>query len=173
MVHAAVITDISFFITVDTLFTSWWYFHIYFTVTAAHIKSSSRSWILFLPSLFSHLRLPSQETPSILSQSPKSYFTTGGLPPISSWRQDPWGPRPEIFFQLNSYGNSLCITSPTRRWGLSLMNTLGLSSSVYFAHITRDERIMLKLVVEKSLWVVWSGVIWLRIGTSGGLLWSL
>jgi hypothetical protein len=27
-----------------------------------------------------------------------SYFTTGGLPPVSlSWRQAPWGPRPEIF----------------------------------------------------------------------------
>jgi hypothetical protein len=32
------------------------------------------------------------------SQS-QSYFTTGGLPPISSsWRQAPWGPRPEFFF---------------------------------------------------------------------------
>jgi hypothetical protein len=33
-----------------------------------------------------------------LSQS-QSYFTTGGLPPIiSSWRQAPWDPRPEIYF---------------------------------------------------------------------------
>jgi hypothetical protein len=42
------------------------------------------------------------------SQSQRhSYFTTGGLPPISSsWRQAPWGPRPEIFFQLNSCGHS-------------------------------------------------------------------
>jgi hypothetical protein len=32
------------------------------------------------------------------SQS-QSYFTTGGLPPISSsWPQAPWGSRPEIFF---------------------------------------------------------------------------
>jgi hypothetical protein len=29
----------------------------------------------------------------------QSYFTTGGLPPISSfWRQAPWDPWPEIFF---------------------------------------------------------------------------
>jgi hypothetical protein len=29
----------------------------------------------------------------------QSYFTTGGLPPISSsWRQAPWDPRPDLFF---------------------------------------------------------------------------
>jgi hypothetical protein len=47
----------------------------------------------------------------------QSYFTTGGLPPISSsWRQAPWGPRPEIFFQQISYDNSPYVTpSLTRR----------------------------------------------------------
>jgi hypothetical protein len=35
------------------------------------------------------------------SQS-QSYFTTGGLPPISSsWRQAPWDSRPASIFQLN------------------------------------------------------------------------
>jgi hypothetical protein len=40
-------------------------------------------------------------------------------------------------FQLRSYGNSLYVKSSlTRRWGLSPMNTLGLSSSdTYIAHI--------------------------------------
>jgi hypothetical protein len=34
-----------------------------------------------------------------LSRDLKSYFPTGGLPPIRlSWRQNPWGSRPEIFF---------------------------------------------------------------------------
>jgi hypothetical protein len=39
--------------------------------------------------------LPSQD----FSSQSQSYFTTGGLPPISSsWRQAPWDSRPEIFF---------------------------------------------------------------------------
>jgi hypothetical protein len=33
-----------------------------------------------------------------LSTHSQSYFTTGGLPPISSWRQAPWDPRPVISF---------------------------------------------------------------------------
>jgi hypothetical protein len=51
------------------------------------------------------------------SQS-QSYFTTGGLPPnSSSWRQAPWDPRPDLFFQLNSCGNCPYVTSSlTRRW---------------------------------------------------------
>jgi hypothetical protein len=33
------------------------------------------------------------------SSQSQSYFTTGGLPPISStWRQAPWDPRPDFFF---------------------------------------------------------------------------
>jgi hypothetical protein len=51
------------------------------------------------------------------SQS-QSYFTTGGLPPISSsWRQAPWDPRADFFFRLNSCGNSPYVASSlTRRW---------------------------------------------------------
>jgi hypothetical protein len=47
----------------------------------------------------------------------QSYFTTGGLPPISSsWRQVPWDSRPEIIFQLNLRGNTPYVTfSLTRR----------------------------------------------------------
>jgi hypothetical protein len=48
------------------------------------------------------------------SQS-QSYFTTDGLVPInSSWRQAPWDPRPETFFQLSSCGNSPYVTSSWR-----------------------------------------------------------
>jgi hypothetical protein len=49
----------------------------------------------------------------------RSYFTTGGLQPISSsWPQAPWDPRAEIFFfNWTLGGNSPYITSSlTRRW---------------------------------------------------------
>jgi hypothetical protein len=63
-----------------------------------------------------------------------SYFTTVGLPPISSsWRQVPWDSRPEIFFflQLNSCGQSLCDILSDERICLSLMNMLGLIKCMY------------------------------------------
>jgi hypothetical protein len=43
-----------------------------------------------------------------LHSVPRSYFTTGSLPPISlSWRQAPWRSWPEILvFQLSPCGNS-------------------------------------------------------------------
>jgi hypothetical protein len=64
-----------------------------------------------------------------------SYFTTGNLPPISSsWRQAPWDSRPEILFQLNPSGQSLC-DIPSDEMRLSLMNMLGFPSSVRVAHI--------------------------------------
>jgi hypothetical protein len=121
------------------------------TVTTAHIKSylvfSSRCLVAVsnggrspssgfpncprpqLPaSHFSQLQL---STDSIVTQSQnRSYFTTGGLPPISSsWHQAPWESRPENFFQLNPWGNSAYATSSlTRRWVLPLMYMLGLSN---------------------------------------------
>jgi hypothetical protein len=44
-------------------------------------------------------------------------------------------PKTRIIFQLNHCGNSPYITSSHEKMGLSLMNMLGLSSSVHFAHI--------------------------------------
>jgi hypothetical protein len=42
----------------------------------------------------------------------QSYFTTSGLPPISSsWRQAPSGSWTEFFFQLNPWGYSPYVTS--------------------------------------------------------------
>jgi hypothetical protein len=57
--------------------------------------------------------------PLALGSLSKSYFATGGLPPISSpWRQAPWDSRPWIlFFQLNPCGHSPYVTlSLTRGW---------------------------------------------------------
>jgi hypothetical protein len=34
-------------------------------------------------------------------------------------------------------------------------------------------RIILRCMLEKWDGVMWTGLIWLRIGTSGGLLWTL
>jgi hypothetical protein len=52
------------------------------------------------------------------SEQTKYYFSTSGLPSISSSRrQTPWDSRPETFFQLNPYSNSSYVTSfLTRRW---------------------------------------------------------
>jgi hypothetical protein len=72
----------------------------------SHVKSSCHSLIPFLPFLLNHLLLPSPERDpvldycSILRQSQsQSYFTTGGLRPISSsWHQAPGDSRPAQSF---------------------------------------------------------------------------
>jgi hypothetical protein len=75
-------------------------------------------WPYVLPlSKFTCFEMGSLSLTLTQSQS-QSYFTTGGLPPISSsWRQVPWDLRPDILFQRNSCGNTPYITSSlTRRW---------------------------------------------------------
>jgi hypothetical protein len=53
------------------------------------------------------------------SQS-QSYFTTGGLPPVSSsWRQAPWDLRPLIFSTEHLWSWSLCNVLSDERMGLS------------------------------------------------------
>jgi hypothetical protein len=62
----------------------------------------------------------------------RSYFTTGGLPLISSsWRQAPWNSRPVFsFFQLNACGYSPYVTSSlTRGWVCRLQLLLVLTSA--------------------------------------------
>jgi hypothetical protein len=56
------------------------------TVTAAHMKSSLHSLIPFLPSLLNHLRMPSQETPSILLPAGlgSSFYSVGADPTEST-----------------------------------------------------------------------------------------
>jgi hypothetical protein len=72
----------------------------------------------------------SATTDSVQSQS-QSYFTTGGLPPISSsWRQAPSDSRPHFFPQLNTCGQSPYITSSlTREWVCRLQLLLALARS--------------------------------------------
>jgi hypothetical protein len=48
------------------------------TVTAARMKSTLRNLIVFLPIFLNHLRLPAQETPSILSHPSQSHIATDG-----------------------------------------------------------------------------------------------
>jgi hypothetical protein len=63
----------------------------------------------------------------------QSYFTTGGLPPISSsWRQAPWDSRHSNFiFQLNTWAYSPYVTfSLTRGWVCRLQLLLVLASAV-------------------------------------------
>jgi hypothetical protein len=70
------------------------------------------------------------------SKSKSSYFTTGGLSPISSsWRQVPRGSRPDFFFQLNPCGHSLYVTSSlTRRW-VRLLRICFTFCQVYVSHL--------------------------------------
>jgi hypothetical protein len=72
----------------------------------------------------------------------QDYFTTGGLPPISSsWRQAPWDSRLAIFFQLNHCGFGPYVTfSLTRGWVCRLQLLLVLASAVIFRFVSRGTR---------------------------------
>jgi hypothetical protein len=65
----------------SSLVISWQRIYNSLTVTTAHIKPSNYALIPFLPSLLNHLRLPSQETPSILIPSALDprYITSGRI----------------------------------------------------------------------------------------------
>jgi hypothetical protein len=68
----------------------------------------------------------------------QNYFTTVGLPPISSsWRKAPSDSRSEIF-QLNSCGHSPhVICSLTREWVCNLQLLLALASAVILSSESR------------------------------------
>jgi hypothetical protein len=72
------------------------------------------------------------------SQS-QSYFTTGGLPPIISFReQAPWDSRPVIFL-LNTCGYSPYATSSlTRGWVCRLQMLLALASAATLRFESRE-----------------------------------
>jgi hypothetical protein len=78
---------------------------------------------------------------SCQSQS-QSYFTTGGLPPISSsWRRAPWDSRPDFCSQLNTFGQSLyIISSLTRGRTCCLKWMLALASAVILGFESRGTR---------------------------------
>jgi hypothetical protein len=71
-----------------------------------------------------------------------SYFTIGGLPPISSsWRRAPWDSRPEFFSQLNTCGRIPHITSSlTRGWVCHLQLLLALASAFILGSESRGTR---------------------------------
>jgi hypothetical protein len=108
------------------------------------MKSSLHSLIPFLP-LFSPL--PTSETPSILltsnvnylscdSSQSQSYFTTGGLPSISSsWHQVPWDSLPEISEPLRSL--PLCNILSDGGWVCRLQLLLALASAAILGSDSR------------------------------------
>jgi hypothetical protein len=67
-----------------------------------------------------------------LSQS-QSYFTTGGLPPISSsWRRAPWNSRPDFFFSIEHLRpQSLYNILSEERMGLSFIIAAGPHQSIH------------------------------------------
>jgi hypothetical protein len=74
----------------------------------------------------------------------QSYFTTCSLPPISSsWRQAPWDPRPDFFFNWTPASIDFKNILFVEKMGLSLMNIPGLSSRVPFTHIARYWKLFL------------------------------
>jgi hypothetical protein len=102
------------------------------------MKCSLHGLIPFL-SLFCQLaNLPTLKTrlSSNYSHS-QSYFTTGGLSPISSsWRQAPWDPQQVFFF--NTCGYSPYVTSSlTREWVCRLHLLLVLARAVILGSESR------------------------------------
>jgi hypothetical protein len=96
--------------------------------------SCSRRYRLTNPSL----RMPTHSR--LQMKVSQSYFTTGGLPSVSpSWRQAPWGLRPEFFFFFVTEPLRwwpLCNLLPEERMGLCLMNMLVHFPRIHIAHIT-------------------------------------
>jgi hypothetical protein len=86
--------------------------------------------------------------PHSQSQS-QSYFTTRGLPAISSsWCQAPWDPRP-VFFYPNTCCFGLYVTiSLTRRWVCPLKLLLALARAVILRSESRgtDNQILLSQI---------------------------
>jgi hypothetical protein len=72
------------------------------------------------------------EIGTVNSSQSQSYFTSGGLPPISSsWGQAPWDSRAVIIFQLNTCSYRHYVTSSlTRGWVCRLQLLLVLASSI-------------------------------------------
>jgi hypothetical protein len=88
-----------------------------------------------------------QSSTELVSVQSQNYFTTGGLPPISSsWQKDLWDSRPVIFFQLNTCGYSPYATSSlTRGWVCRLQLLFALASAVVPRSESREthDRILL------------------------------
>jgi hypothetical protein len=82
--------------------------------------------ILQLHALRSFLHRPQYRTASQSQSQGHSYFTTGGLPPISSsWRKAPWDSRPVFFSTEHLRLQSLCNILSDERMGLSFIIAAG------------------------------------------------
>jgi hypothetical protein len=81
----------------------------------------------------------------------QSYFTTRGLPTVSSsWRQTPWDVW-LAFFQLNTCGYIPCLTSSlTRRWMCCLQLLLVLASAVNPGSKSRGAHILLSQIQDST-----------------------
>jgi hypothetical protein len=85
-------------------------------------------------------RKTNEESVLTLTSQSQSYFTTGGLPPVSlSWRQAPWDSRPAFFFfQLNTCCHSPYVTSClTRGWVCRLQLLPAFTSAVILGFESR------------------------------------
>jgi hypothetical protein len=97
------------------------------------MNPSFHSLTPFLLSLLNNLRLPSQETLSVLSQSQgQSYVTTDGQSSSLSWCQAPiWGLRPDFYYCQTVAGFLMWgALSLTREWVCRLQLLLVLTSAV-------------------------------------------
>jgi hypothetical protein len=88
------------------------------------MKSSFHSLIHFLPSLLNHLRLLSQDTPSItIWPVSQSYITTDGQSASLSWKKHPSGAYDQIFSLSDHCGFLI--------WGALSDERTGLSFTIY------------------------------------------
>jgi hypothetical protein len=105
------------FTAAHALVVSWQRIYNSLTVTSTHTWNLLGTVYLFSVNFFCHL--PNSTQFSSSQSQNQSYFTTGGLLPVSSsWRQAPWDSRhSNCTFQLNTCGYSpYVISSLTRGW---------------------------------------------------------
>jgi hypothetical protein len=93
------------------------------------------------------------------SQS-QSYFTTDGLPPISSpWCLDPWGSRQMIFLQLNLCGHSPYVTSSLiRGWVYLLLIGFAFVKCTYRTYSLLLKFLHLHYIQVLRQWRLWEAV---------------
>jgi hypothetical protein len=109
--------------------------------------------------------------PNLSQSQSQSYFTTGGLPPISlSWRQAPWDPRPEFLFSNWTLGgySPYVTTFLMRGWVCRLMANRIESSLILWPTVRRPFHLGIKhpsgaydqiFITVRQLRVCWCGAL--------------